>query len=136
MKNAADGRKINLIVVTDAEAILGIGDWGTNSVEISVGKLMFYTARVAGSPAAAAGLDPNKILPVVLDVGTNRKSLLDDPLYLGNKHAHVTGEKYYKFVDDFVKTVEELFSWLYLHFEDFGAKIYLLRSRYGGLRHC
>ena len=76
--NAANGREINLIVVTDAEMILGIGDWGTNGVEISVGKLAVYTA--------AAGIDPNKVLPVVLDVGTNRQSLLDDPLYFGNRH--------------------------------------------------
>lgn len=72
---AADGRDIDLIVVTDAEAILGIGDWGTNGVSISVGKLMVYTG--------AAGLDPARVLPVVLDAGTNRQALLNDPLYLG-----------------------------------------------------
>ena len=76
LKNAAAGRDIDLIVVTDAEAILGIGDWGTNGVEISVGKLMVYTA--------AAGVDPNRIMPVVIDAGTNRQELLDDPLYLAN----------------------------------------------------
>lgn len=75
IRNAAEGRDIDLIVVTDAEAILGIGDWGTNGVSISVGKLMVYTA--------AAGLDPARVLPVVLDAGTNRESLLQDPLYLG-----------------------------------------------------
>ncbi len=110
--NAANGREINLIVVTDAEMILGIGDWGTNGVEISVGKLAVYTA--------AAGIDPNKVLPVVLDVGTNRQSLLDDPLYLGNRHERVRGDRYYEFVDRFVKTAEEMFPHLYLHFEDFG----------------
>lgn len=112
LKNAAYGRDINLIVVTDAEAILGIGDWGLNGVAISIGKLMVYTA--------AAGLDPQRVLPVVLDVGTNRQELLDDPLYLGNKHKRVSGEPYYKFVDQFVQTVEKLFPNLYLHFEDFG----------------
>ena len=75
IRNAAEGRDIDLIVVTDAEAILGIGDWGTNGVSISVGKLMVYTA--------AAGLDPARVLPVVLDAGTNRESLLQDTLYLG-----------------------------------------------------
>ena len=110
--NAANGREINLIVVTDAEMILGIGDWGTNGVEISVGKLAVYTA--------AAGIDPNKVLPVVLDVGTNRQSLLDDPLYFGNRHERVRGDRYYEFVDRFVKTAEEMFPHLYLHFEDFG----------------
>ena len=110
--NAANGREINLIVVTDAEMILGIGDWGTNGVEISVGKLAVYTA--------AAGIDPNKVLPVVLDAGTNRQSLLDDPLYLGNRHERVRGDRYHEFVDRFVKTAEEMFPHLYLHFEDFG----------------
>ncbi|WP_083478757.1 malolactic enzyme [Liquorilactobacillus capillatus] len=112
LKNAAGGRKIKLIVVTDAEGILGIGDWGTQGVDISVGKLMVYTA--------AAGIDPSSVLPVVLDVGTNRQSLLDDPLYLGNQHKRVQGDKYYAFVDQFVQTAEELFPDLYLHFEDFG----------------
>lgn len=112
LKNAAYGRDINLIVVTDAEAILGIGDWGLNGVAISIGKLMVYTA--------AAGLDPKRVLPVVLDVGTNRQELLDDPLYLGIKQKRVKGDAYYKFVDDFVKTAEKLFPNLYLHFEDFG----------------
>lgn len=112
LKNAADGRDIRLIVVTDAEGILGIGDWGTNGVDISVGKLMVYTA--------AAGIDPSQIMPVVLDTGTNNQDLLKDPMYLGNRHERVTGDRYYKFVDQFVKTAEDLFPKLYLHFEDFG----------------
>ncbi|WP_311408214.1 malolactic enzyme [Liquorilactobacillus uvarum] len=112
LKNTAAGRNIKLIVVTDAEGILGIGDWGTQGVDISVGKLMVYTA--------AAGIDPSEVLPVVLDVGTNRQSLLDDPLYLGNRHERVRGDKYYAFVDRFVQTAEDLFPDLYLHFEDFG----------------
>ena len=99
-------------MVSDAEAILGIGDWGTNGVEIAVGKLMVYTA--------AAGLDPARVLPVVIDAGTNRQSLLDDPLYLGNRHKHVDDETYYAYVDDFVRTAERLFPHLYLHFEDWG----------------
>lgn len=112
LKQAADGRDIELIVVSDAEAILGIGDWGLNGVGISVGKLMVYTA--------AAGINPTKILPVVLDAGTNRQSLLDDPLYLGNPQKRVYGDDYYNFVDKFVNAAESLFTNLYLHFEDFG----------------
>ncbi|MDV7720305.1 oxaloacetate-decarboxylating malate dehydrogenase [Pediococcus ethanolidurans] len=112
LKNAADGRDIRLIVVTDAEGILGIGDWGTNGVDISVGKLMVYTA--------AAGIDPSQVMPVVLDVGTNNQDLLKNPMYLGNRHERVTGDRYYEFVDQFVKTAEDLFPKLYLHFEDFG----------------
>ena len=112
LRNATKDREIRLIVVTDAEGILGIGDWGTNGVDISVGKLMVYTA--------AAGIDPKSVLPVVLDAGTNRETLLEDKLYLGNRHKRVYGDKYYDFVDKFVQTAEKLFSRLYLHFEDFG----------------
>ena len=112
LKNATKDREIRLIVATDAEGILGIGDWGTNGVDISVGKLMVYTA--------AAGIDPKSVLPVVLDVGTNRETLLEDKLYLGNRHKRVYGDKYYDFIDKFVQTAEKLFPRLYLHFEDFG----------------
>ena len=112
LKNAADGRDIKLIVVTDGEEIFGIGDWGTQGVDISVGKLMVYTA--------AAGVDPACVLPVVLDVGTNNEKLLNDSLYLGNHHRRINGEPYYQFVDRFVQAVEKLFPGLYLHFEDFG----------------
>lgn len=112
LKNATKDREIRLIVVTDAEGILGIGDWGTNGVDISVGKLMVYTA--------AAGIDPKSVLPVVLDAGTNRENLLEDKLYLGNRHKRVYGDKYYDFVDKFVQTAEKIFPRLYLHFEDFG----------------
>lgn len=112
LKQAAGDRKIRLIVVTDAEGILGIGDWGTNGVNISVGKLMVYTA--------AAGIDPQTVLPVVLDCGSNRESLLKDPFYLGNRHKRIYGDHYYDFVNRFVETAENLFPDLYLHFEDFG----------------
>lgn len=112
LKQAAGDRKIRLIVVTDAEGILGIGDWGTNGVDISVGKLMVYTA--------AAGIDPQTVLPVVLDCGTNRETLLKDPFYLGNRHKRIYGDPYYDFVNRFVETAENLFPDLYLHFEDFG----------------
>ena len=112
LKQAAGDRKIRLIVVTDAEGILGIGDWGTNGVDISVGKLMVYTA--------AAGIDPQTVLPVVLDCGSNRESLLKDPFYLGNRHKRIYGDHYYDFANRFVETAENLFPDLYLHFEDFG----------------
>ena len=112
LKNAAGDREIRLIVVTDAEGILGIGDWGTNGVDISVGKLMVYTG--------AAGIDPASVLPLVIDAGTNRQSLLEDPNYLGNRHERVRGDRYYAFIDQFVETVERLFPKLYLHWEDFG----------------
>ena len=112
LKNAAGDRNIRLIVVTDAEEILGIGDWGTNGVDISVGKLMVYSG--------AAGIDPATVLPLVIDAGTNRKTLLDNPNYLGNRHERVTGERYYDFIDKFVQTAKRLFPKLYLHWEDFG----------------
>jgi len=112
LKNAAGDREIRLIVVTDAEGILGIGDWGTNGVDISVGKLMVYTA--------AAGIDPSMVLPLVIDAGTNRKELLENPNYLGNRHERVRGDRYYNFIDQFVQTAERLFPKLYLHWEDFG----------------
>lgn len=101
LRSAADGREIRLIVATDAEGILGIGDWGTNGVDIAVGKLMVYTA--------AAGIDPSCILPVVLDCGTNRESLLQDKFYLGNRHPRIYGEQYNAFVDRFVQAVEKPF---------------------------
>ena len=112
LKNAAGGREIRLIVVTDAEGILGIGDWGTNGVDISVGKLMVYTG--------AAGIDPSMVLPLVIDAGTNREELRNNPNYLGNRHERVRGDRYYDFIDQFVQTAERLFPKLYLHWEDFG----------------
>ena len=112
LKNAAGDREIRLIVVTDAEGILGIGDWGTNGVDISVGKLMVYTG--------AAGIDPSMVLPLVIDAGTNREELRNNPNYLGNRHERVRGDRYYDFIDRFVQTAERLFPKLYLHWEDFG----------------
>lgn len=112
LKNAAGDRDIRLIVVTDAEGILGIGDWGVQGVDISVGKLMVYTA--------AAGIDPACVMPLVIDAGTNREELLNNPMYLGNRHERVRGEKYDAFIDQFVQTAGKLFPKLYLHWEDFG----------------
>lgn len=112
LKNAAGGRDIRLIVVTDAEGILGMGDWGANGVDIAIGKLMVYTA--------AAGINPAQVLPVSIDAGTNNEELLNNPLYLGNRHARVEGETYYEFIDQFVQSATELFPELLLHWEDFG----------------
>lgn len=112
LKNAADGRDIRLIVVTDAEGILGMGDWGVNGVDIAIGKLTVYTA--------AAGINPAQVLPVSIDAGTNNEELLNNPLYLGNRHARVEGETYYEFIDQFVQSATELFPELLLHWEDFG----------------
>lgn len=112
LKNVADGRDIKLVVVTDAEGILGMGDWGVNGVDIAVGKLMVYTA--------AAGIDPATVLPVSIDAGTNNKTLLENPLYLGNKHDRIAGDKYLEFIDKFVTAEQKLFPESLLHWEDFG----------------
>src|SRR5580693_3211344 len=84
---------VDLIVCTDAEEILGIGDWGVGGIQISVGKLAVYTA--------AAGVDPRRVIPVSLDVGTDNEGLLNDPLYLGNRHARVRGHAYDAFIDKY-----------------------------------
>jgi malate dehydrogenase (oxaloacetate-decarboxylating) len=104
---------IDLIVVTDAEQILGIGDWGVGGIAISVGKLDVYTA--------AAGIDPTRVIPVMLDVGTDRATLLDYPAYMGAHHARVRGERYDAFIDACVRSMTSRFSNALLHWEDFGA---------------
>jgi malate dehydrogenase (oxaloacetate-decarboxylating) len=104
---------VDLIVATDAGAILGIGDWGVGGIHIAVGKLAVYTA--------AGGIDPNRALPVMLDVGTDRQSLLDDPLYIGNRHARVPVDDYDRFLDAFVSAVGKLFPGALLHWEDVGV---------------
>ena len=104
--------EVDLLVVTDAEAILGIGDWGTNGMGIAIGKLAVYTA--------AAGIDPGRVIPVMLDVGTDRESLLADPFYVGNRHARVRGERYDALIEAYVETASRLFPGALLHFEDFG----------------
>ncbi|WP_030375075.1 NAD-dependent malic enzyme [Streptomyces rimosus] len=105
--------EVDLVVVTDAEQILGIGDWGVHGIQISVGKLAVYTA--------AAGIDPARCLAVVLDVGTDNETLLNDPLYLGVRHSRARGERYDAFVAAYLDTVSELYPDALLHFEDFGA---------------
>jgi malate dehydrogenase (oxaloacetate-decarboxylating) len=103
---------IDLILATDAEQIFGIGDWGVGGIEISIGKLAIYTA--------AGGIDPTRVIPVMLDVGTNRESLLADPMYPGNRHARVRGERYDTFIDAYVKAAVKLFPNAVLQWEDFG----------------
>jgi malate dehydrogenase (oxaloacetate-decarboxylating) len=100
------------VVATDAEEILGIGDWGANGIAISIGKLAVYTA--------AAGIDPERVIPVMLDVGTDRESLLTDPLYVGNRHSRVRDERYDRLIKAYVDTAGRLFPKALLHFEDFG----------------
>jgi malate dehydrogenase (oxaloacetate-decarboxylating) len=107
------GDDVDLLVATDAEAILGIGDWGVNGFAISVGKLAVYTA--------AAGIDPDRVIPVSLDVGTDNEALLNDPFYVGNRHSRVRGERYDALVAAYVEAATKLFPNALLHFEDFGA---------------
>jgi malate dehydrogenase (oxaloacetate-decarboxylating) len=102
---------IDLILATDAEQIFGIGDWGVGGIEISIGKLAIYTA--------AGGIDPARVIPVMMDVGTDRESLREDPMYPGNRHVRVRGERYDAFIDAYVKTVTRLFPHALLQWEDF-----------------
>lgn len=108
-----DAVDVDLIVATDAEAILGIGDWGVGGIDICVGKLSVYTA--------AAGIDPSRAIPVMLDVGTDRQSLLDDPLYLGYRHPRVRGDRYRAFIDTYISTALRLYPNALLHWEDVKA---------------
>ncbi|WP_238011819.1 NAD-dependent malic enzyme [Dactylosporangium sp. AC04546] len=103
---------VDLIVASDAEEILGIGDWGVGGIDIAVGKLAVYTA--------AAGIDPARVIPVSLDVGTNNAELLEDPDYLGNRHERIRGQRYDAFIDAYVNAATKLFPGALLHWEDFG----------------
>ena len=104
---------VDLVVATDAGAILGIGDWGVGGINIAIGKLAVYTA--------AGGIDPARTIPVMLDVGTDRQSLLDDPLYIGNRHPRVPPAEYDAFLEEFVREVGKLFPLALLHWEDLGV---------------
>ncbi|OOG91788.1 NAD-dependent malic enzyme [Bacillus mycoides] len=110
----ATAENIDLVVVTDGEGILGIGDWGVGGINIAIGKLAVYTAAV--------GIDPSRVLPVILDVGTNREDLLSNPFYIGNRHPRITGEAYDTFIDTFVKAVCNKFPKALLHWEDFSSR--------------
>jgi malate dehydrogenase (oxaloacetate-decarboxylating) len=105
---------IDLVIATDAEQILGIGDWGVGGIEVPIGKLAIYTA--------AGGIDPTRVIPVMLDVGTNRQSLLNDPTYVGNRHARVRGERYDAFIHAYVEAVTALFPHALLQWEDFAPE--------------
>ncbi|NQD68577.1 NAD-dependent malic enzyme [Bacillus haikouensis] len=115
---------IDLIVVTDSESILGIGDQGVGGINIAIGKLAVYTA--------AAGIDPSRVLPVVLDVGTNNQELVDDPIYIGNKFARVRGDRYDEFIDLFIHTARKFFPEVLLHWEDLGnVNARMIMEEYG-----
>jgi malate dehydrogenase (oxaloacetate-decarboxylating) len=103
--------EIDLVLATDAEQVLGIGDWGVGGIEVSIGKLAIYTA--------AGGIDPARTIPVMIDVGTNRENLLDDPAYIGNRHTRVRGERYDAFIEAYVAAVSRLFPDALLQWEDF-----------------
>ncbi|HDR8183188.1 TPA: oxaloacetate-decarboxylating malate dehydrogenase [Bacillus thuringiensis] len=110
----ATAENIDLVVVTDGEGILGIGDWGVGGINIAIGKLAVYTAAV--------GIDPSRVLPVILDVGTNREELLNNPFYIGNRHPRITGGAYDEFIDTFVQAVNKQFPKALLHWEDFSSR--------------
>jgi malate dehydrogenase (oxaloacetate-decarboxylating) len=115
---------IDLIVVTDSESILGIGDQGVGGINIAIGKLAVYTA--------AAGIDPSRVLPVVLDVGTNNQELLADPIYIGNKFGRVRGDRYDQFIDLFIHTARKFFPEVLLHWEDLGnVNARMIMEKYG-----
>jgi malate dehydrogenase (oxaloacetate-decarboxylating) len=105
---------VDLIVCSDAEEILGIGDWGVGGIQISIGKLAIYTA--------GAGVDPSRTIAVSLDVGTDNETLLNDPFYLGNRHARHRGADYDAFIQRYIETAHALFPNAMLHFEDFGPE--------------
>lgn len=112
MLDSRINREVDLIIVTDGEGVLGIGDWGTGGLDICVGKLMVYTL--------IAGINPRRTLPIQLDCGTNNENLLNDPMYLGWRHKRIAGTDYDAFIDTVVSAIRKKFPHIYLHWEDFG----------------
>lgn len=108
---SATKKKVKVIVVTDGERVLGLGDQGIGGMGISIGKLSLYTA--------CGGISPAYTLPVCLDVGTNNEKLLNDPFYMGNRHRRISGDDYYEFVDKFIKAVKRRWPEAMVQFEDF-----------------
>ncbi|ORB87219.1 NAD-dependent malic enzyme [Mycobacterium kansasii] len=119
---------VDLIVCTDAEAILGIGDWGVGGIQIAVGKLALYTA--------GGGIDPRRCLAVSLDVGTDNEQLLQDPFYLGNRHARRSGAEYDEFIERYIEAAHRMFPGAMLHFEDFGPANARMILQTFGTRYC
>ncbi|MGD8191511.1 NAD-dependent malic enzyme [Brevibacillus ginsengisoli] len=107
----AHANEIDIIVATDGERILGIGDWGVGGIDIALGKLAVYTV--------AGGIDPRRVIPVILDVGTNREELLNDPLYVGIRHPRIHGKQYDTFIDRYVRIAQKIYPNALLHWEDF-----------------
>jgi malate dehydrogenase (oxaloacetate-decarboxylating) len=120
------GDDVDLLVATDSEGILGIGDQGVGGVDIAIGKLAVYIA--------AAGLHPRRVIPVVLDMGTDNLSLLNDEMYIGNRHARVRDQRYDDLIDAYVTAATKLFPHAMLHWEDFGASnARRILNRYAGV---
>jgi malate dehydrogenase (oxaloacetate-decarboxylating) len=116
---------VDLIVATDSEGILGIGDWGVGGIAIATGKLAVYVA--------AAGLHPRRVIPVVLDAGTDNQVLLGEDMYLGNRHPRVRGERYDDLIETYVSVATRLFPNALLHWEDFGAgNAHRILTKYAG----
>ncbi|HAT8751961.1 TPA: oxaloacetate-decarboxylating malate dehydrogenase [Legionella pneumophila] len=123
IQNIASTRSIKVIVVTDGERILGLGDQGAGGLGIPIGKLSLYTS--------CGGIHPSNTLPIILDVGTNNKERLDDPEYIGWRHARISGKEYDDFVDQFVQSIKRHMPHVLLQFEDFAQQhAYPLLERY------
>lgn len=123
IQNIASTRSIKVIVVTDGERILGLGDQGAGGLGIPIGKLSLYTS--------CGGIHPSNTLPIILDVGTNNKERLDDPEYIGWRHARISGKDYDDFVDQFVQSIKRHMPHVLLQFEDFAQQhAYPLLERY------